>query len=101
MSRTKFFSKVYEGSQESQRLQTNIQSALTSILRNPLLDGRLVEDVELVTGSNKLEHKLERAVRGYILVRQNAAANLYEVSSDDLFITLSSSADVTASIWIF
>lgn len=101
MSTTKFFRKVYNGTQENQRLQSNIEDSITGLLQNALLSGRLVESVNLVSGDNKLEHKLGRKIRGYIFVKKSGAADIYNSSDDELFLTLNSSANITASIWIF
>lgn len=101
MSKAKFFRKVFAGTQESQRLQSNIEDAVTAALKNPLLDGRLLNDVALISGNTKIEHKLDRKIRGYLVVRKSVAANIYDVSNDDLFLTLNSSAAVTVSIWVF
>ena len=100
MSRTGFFKKVYQGTQESQRLQDNIESALAPILRNPLLDGILLQ-ANLVSGNNAIEHKLNRKIRGYIIVKKSANANIYDSSDDEQFLNLNSSAAVTVSLWVF
>ena len=100
MARQKSFKKVYNGTQENQQLQTNIENAIAETLKNPLLDGRLLP-ATLVLGNNKLEHKLDRKVRGYIIVKKSAACDIYDISSDDLFITFASTANAAVTIWIF
>lgn len=101
MSRTKAFPKVHMGTQESNRLQTNIQDAITAVLRCPILDGRLIESVALAIGDTKLEHKLGRKIKGYFIAKKSAPADIYLSFDDDLFFTLNASAGTTVSVWVF
>lgn len=98
---TKFFRKVYTGTQENQRLQANIEDAVSATLKNPLLDGNLLKSVALVSGDNKIAHKLARKINGYVVVKKNSAATLYDVADDESFLTINASASATISIWIF
>ena len=101
MSRPKFFRKVFNGDESDRTLQTNVESAIGSAIRNPLLNGRLISDVQLVSGDTKLEHKLARAPKGYLIVKRSNASTIFDASSDDLFLTLTASGSVTVSLWIF
>ena len=103
MSTNKFFRKVFSDDEALNRLQTNIEAAVATALKNPLLDGALVEDVKLEVGNNIVNHKLGRKYKGYIIVKQNVVANFYKVDNNftDKHIVLNSSAQVTVSIWVF
>jgi len=50
-----------------QGVQDNVREALQPFITNPLLDGVYLEDLELQSGENLIEHKLGRDYRGYIL----------------------------------
>lgn len=74
----KFVSLTLED-QDLNRVQSNVEKALTPVLTNLLLDSNLVREVPLVVGTNVVDHKLGRAPIGYIITRQRAAANIYDV----------------------
>lgn len=103
--RNKFFRKVVGQSRELNQVQTNVEQAVAEFIKNPLLDGRLIESVALTSSATRLEHKLGRTPRGYLIVKQDAAATVHDSiaseTSPDLFLPLIASANVTVSIWIF
>ncbi len=96
----KTFQKFHQGSQELQRLQKNVEDAFGPIVKNVLLNGRLLE-ATLASGSNKIEHKLGRKINGYIIVKRNANVSVYNTSDDELYLTLNSSGAASVSIWVF
>ena len=85
------------------RVQNNMVVFGNQFLNNPLLDGRLIEDVSLTTSETSIEHKLDRDYRGWLIVNKNAAQDVY-VSSTTLksrFLKLTAGGAVTVSIWVF
>lgn len=69
-----------------------------------LVDGILVPDVALVTGSvNFINHKLGREPVGYFLVKSTVAATLTNATSatPKTVLAVNSSANTTASLWLF
>jgi hypothetical protein len=50
-----------------QGVQDNVREALQPFITNPLLDGVLLENLDLNSGENLIEHKLGRDYRGYVL----------------------------------
>ena len=103
--RNKFFRKVLSGSREMTSLQTNVEQAVGEVIKSPLINGRLLENVILGTASVRVEHKLGRKPQGYIVVRRTADAQVFDSQavegSPDLFLPLTASAPVTVSLWIF
>lgn len=99
--RVKAFSKVLGGDESLTKIQQNIERVLAPILRIVLLDGRLVEDVELAAGTNRVEHKLGRKVRGFLNCGQSNASTLYVSAKDDKHLTLVASGSVTVTLWVF
>jgi len=88
------------------QVQENIEQTFKSVLSVPLLNGRLLTDIQLITGqTNRVEHKLGRNMIGYIIVRKNAAATIYDTKSskvaDQGFLLLSTSTNTITDIWIF
>lgn len=70
---------------------------------NPLLQGRLIEDVSLSTAETLVPHKLGQAYRGWIITNISASATVYESSTalTGSFLALKASGSCTASLWVF
>lgn len=75
---------------DSDQLQDKIAQALTPIVKNPLLDGVLVEGCTCVNdgSSIRVEHKLGRKPKGWFVVGQDKDARIYG-TCDEHFLTLS------------
>jgi hypothetical protein len=89
---------------ETNQLQQNIFNAIASIsgqLINTPANGQFLTGQELTMGDNVLKHKLGVIPIGYIIISQNGVASFYLADSTSNTITLHTSADVTASIFIF
>lgn len=85
-------------------LQDSLDAALRPIIDKLILDGRLIEDIELTTGqANLIDHRLGRSIRGYVVVKRDADARVWDSVPDRpaTQIDLRSSANVTISIWVF
>lgn len=102
----KTFRKIRSDREDVKQLQDAVASTFQQVVNKEILDGILLEGIELVaTEWINVEHKLGRAVRGYIVVRTNASGSL----SEDLaanpaptkFIRLSSDQTRTISLWVF
>lgn len=86
------------------QVQQNISEALSPILNKEVLGGRLIESVIIVSGTAKrINHGLDRKYKGWIVVDQNANANIWSSVSSlpEKTLILNSSATVTVSIWVF
>lgn len=69
--------------------------------RHPLVGARLVRDVALVAGDNRVRHGLVRAT-GRVLVRISAAVTLFDKDdSDPAFWVVNASGAATASFLFF
>ncbi len=97
------FQKIKSPTTDLNKVQTNIALFSESLVNIPFLDGVLLEDLVLTTAEQKISHKLGRAYRGWILVRKNAAQDLYEssVTFPNQFISLTATGTVTVSLWVF
>lgn len=97
------FKRFVSQNSELTMLQSKLQEFFAPLLANPTLDGTLLTNIQLVAGENKVEHKLQRAALGWIVVSKNATCDIWEPSKDlsKAFITLQSSAPVTISLWVF
>lgn len=101
MGRSNYFRKINTTDEALNKVQANVESAITPVLQCKLLDGHILSDLELVSGSNRIEHKLGRTLIGYFPVRQSNASTIYDTSIDDKFLYLTASANITVSLWVF
>ena len=87
-------------------VQDNIAKVVDILSAIPILDGVLLSDVELsptapFITSTEVEHRLGRTPLGWFVTAKDAQAVVWEVSRDDLFLGLNTSADVTIDLWVF
>lgn len=97
------FKQIHTGDGDLNRVQDNITQFSTPISKLLLLDGVLLEDVALTSSETQVPHKLNRAPNGWIIVKKNAAQDVYESGTDvqNRFLSLTASGTVTVSLWIF
>lgn len=85
--------------------QNTWATALDPVISNPLVKGNLLLNQKLVTGSNVINHKLGRKLIGWFVIGKNGVADIYDTQASNqlpqLTLNLTSSADVTASLWVF
>ena len=99
----KNFSQIHTSSNDLNRVQDNIAVFANPITRNLLLDGVLIEDIDLTTSETKVNHTLNRKPNGWIIVKKDAAQDVYESGSTvpDRFLSLTAGGNVTVSLWVF
>lgn len=87
------------------QLQTKWQAILNPLLGNPSIQSIILNNVQLSTGSNSINHKLGRKLVGWRIVRLRASVTLYDQQDDNqmpqLTLILVSSGDVIADIEVF
>ena len=86
--------------------QSNVNTVVKEIANSSIIDGVLIEDVELASGtSTKIAHKLGRTLQGWIIVGRNAAQHVYDENSGqtDLstYLHLTAGGTVTVNVWVF
>jgi len=81
----------------------NIITTLNDIIDNPIINGILIENVTVNTSQTSIEHKLKRPYKGFVVVSQNANANIWVAADSDkqAYLKLISSATVVVSLWVF
>ena len=103
--------KVQTTDRVMKQLQDNMANLLeptaTTVEQSPLLAGKILPKVVLAASSNTIEHKLGRQLQGWFIVRQRAAASIYDtqdtvpVAEQSVILKLTSSAIVTVDIYVF
>lgn len=89
-----------------QMMQNAWASQLDPILRNPATQSLLLKNVTLLTGTtNTINHLLGRVLQGWKIIRQRAAASIYDTqdlnASPQLTLTLITSANVVVDLEVF
>lgn len=85
-------------------VQDEVASVFDQLTGRAIVDGRLIDDVFLDgTDPTTINHGMSRAIRGYLVVRQDAEATIWETESvlPLKTLVLNASADVTVSLWVF
>lgn len=86
-------------------LQNNWTRTLNPLIANPLNQGSILKNVALTTGTNVVNHLLGQKLQGWQIVRQRAAAAIYDNQdtnqSPQLTLVLVSSANVSVDLMVF
>ncbi len=86
-------------------LQTNWAALLDPLLGRRQNQSNILPDVELISGTTVVNHRLGRKLQGYKIVLQDAAAAIFDNQSTnqtpELTLVLVSDAVVTVSIEVF
>jgi len=83
-------------------LKDNLANIISE-LQTDVNSGRVIEDITLSSGSvTEVGHTLGRTPQGFIVVRKDANADVWESSSpDNVSFFLTSDTSVTISIFVF
>lgn len=100
------FKKVSTNDKETQKIQQNVENAITSIINKSIIDGVLLKKVCLEPGiSNEVKHKLGRPPLGYLIVRKRADSRIWDVqdynTTPSKTLSLACSHNVSVDIWVF
>lgn len=98
------FAKVQVEDEALNRVQDRIKQVTDALVANQLLEGRLLT-VTLTAGAfTRVSHGLGRPPTGYIVVRRNANAVIWDQpngTDSGAFLQLQPSATVTVTLWVF
>lgn len=86
-------------------MQTQWASQIEPVLNAPIVNGILLQNQVLTSGTNSINHKLGRKLIGWVPVRVRASATLFDTQDSNqtpqLTLQLTASADVVVDIWVF
>lgn len=85
-------------------LQSRWSALLDPLLANPMSEGVFLKGVELVSGDNTVNHKLQRPIQGYLITDMvGGYAEIYrkESSMPNLTMVLNASAPTTINLMVF
>lgn len=87
------------------QVQINLVRTLNPVFNTPILGGNLLTSQTLAVGSNTINHGLDRALNGWIIVRQRAEANVWDSQDKNTTpkatLVLNSSAAAVVDIYVF
>ena len=100
------FKKIGVSDNELQKVQQNVENAITPIIRKEIIDGVLLKKVCLDPGvANEIKHGLGREPQGWEIVRKRADARIWDVqdfnNNPSKTLSIAASHTVTVDIWIF
>jgi len=88
-----------------EQLQPKWAAAINPVLANPIVNGLMLSNVALTTGTNSINHKLGRNLQGWFIVGINGPAQIYDTQASNqmpqLTLNLTSDSDVICNIWVF
>lgn len=101
-----FLKKIRTDNSDLRQVQEATGLVLDQVIRRDILDGVIVENIELISGLNIVNHTLARAPKGFIIVSKDANQNVWNAGplskvDPKRSIALQSSGAVTVSIWFF
>lgn len=84
-------------------MQKSWSSQLNPILANPLMQGAILSDIQLVANVPlTINHYLGRQMLGYVDIGKNADATVWNtLPLNSQTLTLEADANVTISLWVF
>lgn len=86
-------------------LQSTWSALIDPLLGRKQNQSNILSGIALTSGANVVNHLLGRPLQGWKIVRQNAAAAIYDTqdtnTTPDLTLNLNASAPVTVSIEVF
>lgn len=87
------------------QLQQYFKKVLNPISNNPVIQGLILSKVSLKSGSNTINHTLNRNLVGWFLVRQRGAGSVYDLqdtnTSPSVTLVLNASQAVVVDIYVF
>jgi hypothetical protein len=96
---------IQSSDQAANLQQSYTSTAISNLGSSPIVDGSILPSIALKSGSNSVSHKLGRKLNGWLIVRQRAAATVYDNQDNNQTpaqtLTLQASADVTVDLYVF
>ena len=87
---------------ELSMMESQWKARLDPILSIPMLSGVQLTSVALVSGTNTINHRLDRIQQGWIITDEQSAATIYRSAPfNDKTLTLTASAPVIVSLWVY
>ncbi len=80
-------------------------ASLNPVIANPLMGGRILNGLVLISGTNVINHGLQRKLQGYIVILKSANVTIYDGQltnqKPELTLILTASGAATVSLFVF
>lgn len=87
------------------QMQSTWSTLIEPIISNQINQGSLLTNVNLISGTTIVNHKLGRKLVGWIIVGIDGAATVYDNQATNqtpqLTLSLTSNAAVSCNLWVF
>lgn len=97
--------RIQTGDRVLNMIQDNVSNILDPYSSKEILQGQILQNVDLASGSNNVAHKLGRKPIGWFLVRRRSTAVIYDTQDTNpdsaLFLRLVASAETTVDLYVF
>ncbi len=85
-----------------QMMQSKWGSILNPVISNPTTNPLILKNISLQTGTNVINHKLQRMQQGWIVADINNSATIYRSQPfNEITLTLTSSAPATITLLVY
>lgn len=85
-------------------MQTQWAAILNPVVANPIVNGLSLANVSLKSGTNVINHTLQRKMQGWFYTDIQAAATIHRPATapfNNLTLTLVASAPATVNLWVY
>lgn len=97
--------KFHDNNRTFQMLQNTWAAQLNPVLANPLTNGIILNNVELINGTTVVNHRLGRKLQGWLVIGLDAAATIFDNQASnqmpELTLSLTSDAACTCTLYVF
>jgi hypothetical protein len=95
------FKTINSKNWELSQIQGNTGTILDILTQIPFLDGVMLKSQVIDTTDTVLNHGLGRAPLGFVIMGKNGLGDIYQTASSQFSLTLKSSVQVTANVWVY
>ena len=105
MSINKAYKAIDTESEELNKIQDYVSAAIGDLANNRLINGIILKNIKLVSGLNEIEHKLNRQLIGWKIIRIRTNAQVWDEQDANKrsakTLLLQASAPVTIDLYVF
>jgi hypothetical protein len=98
------FKQIQSDNYELMKVQSNIITALIPIQNSQIIDGQVLRNISLTAGqANIINHRLNRNIVGYLVIRKNTNADVWDSNSQtpNLTILLYTDTNCQVDLYVF
>lgn len=94
------FNRLTSGSEELNRIQSNLEGAINPVVKKEILDGVLVSGT-VTASTSSVAHGLGRVPRGWFVVSGHNDVGIAAAADENYIYVSSSGGTNTVSFWVF